>query len=83
MGVEDGICGSTLAQLLRSRREVIAAMTHENPKELSKAHELINVNFEMETMVLYASDIQNILKILSLLTSLLLSLWFKPPSSSA
>lgn len=48
------------AQLFRSRREFIAIMNHKSTKELSKAHELIDVNFEIETVVLSASDTQNI-----------------------
>ena len=63
------------------KREFTVVRKHENPKELSKACELTNGNVEIETMVLSASHSQNTSKIQSLFTSLLPSLWFKPPSS--
>lgn len=59
--------GEVPAQLLRNRREGIAAMKHGHTKDYQRCMNSI-VNCEIETMVLSAPDIQNISKIWSFLT---------------
>ena len=83
MGAVDGVGwgeGSP-AQLPRSRRELTAVMTHENPKRRVTGTWMHQRKFGIEIIVLFATGTQNTPKIQSLLTFPLLSLCFKPPAS--